>query len=421
MGLLDNILSKSAAQAPMERPEKGSFLKPGYFDWKKQATGPNKNEIIGVILPPYASWLNERIAAAQTGTSFTTPFYVGYGKHAVGPTQKNKVYCECQQSLLDMNKTKEGYPLLPPEAIAAGRNCPLCNIAWNEIWPTVEQWKVNTASAEYKTWKDAHKQATPGVRYLFNFLPMGSAAPQVLDIPKTCAEAIMNIQWDQQQPDLLWPYSLQNWQNAWIKITKKEDPHKTEYTVVPMFVGTPAVIDNNQKFNEAGYLKIVGEMKDLRQEALGYMPKQEDIDKAIAKLAVSVQVKLSINQGVVASINQATAGHQPVMAPTAPAIAPAMSQPTSMMPPLPGGPVMPPAGMQPMMSTPMPTAMAPTPMPMPAAMAPTPMAMPTAVPTPGLPPQNLTPMPMPAAAPAGGTPQATQTFEMLQSLLGPKK
>lgn len=433
MGLLDTIMSKSADQAAMVQPEKGSATKPGYFDWKVHGMGPNKNEAIGCILPPYKEWLAERVQAVHAGVPFQTPFAVGHGKHAVGNTKKNKVYSDCQQALHDLNKTKNGFPLLPADIAALGRDCAVCNICWTEIWPMVEAHKHNEKSPEYKTYKEAHRQATPSQRYLFNWLPAGSAEPLVIDLAKTPSEQIMSIQYDSKQPDLLWPYSVspQNL-NSWVQIVKTEDEFKTEYKVLPVYMGVPQCFDANRAFNEAAYMQILDRMKDLRTEIRNFVPKPDDIQKALAKLASSVSIRLSIHTSVVAQTQAATAGLMPTPAPTGPT--PVAPMPPPSMPTLPGAPMMPPAAVAPAPAAPQmpiqPQFAAP---PAPTPLMPAPVAIMAAAPAPVVPapaaPASVlslvgqapaAPMAPPTPVSPAGTPKATQTFEMLQGLLAPK-
>lgn len=341
MGLLDGV-AQTGSPVSMPAPEPGSFQRAGYFQWPK-----GQSQVVMCLFPPYGTWLQERIAAAQAGNEWRVPFFLGHGLHAVGSNKNNKIYCGCRRTVLGkMNRDGETYPLIPQDIINAGDDCELCRIAWDEFWPNVEAWQQSKDSDEYKVYKAAHKQACPQQKYAMNVLPWGATAVEVYDMPKTVQEGIARIQYDAKQPDLLFPYQAGSWQNSWIQITKTEDQNSTKYSVVPYYTNTPFVQNQDQSFNESGYMHLLSTMKDLREELRAQLlPREGDIERSVQRLLQIVSFSFNTAVKVSAEIQQATAGVVPQTYATGPAAPTALAAPAPAAPPMAPAPAAPaPAG-----------------------------------------------------------------------------
>jgi hypothetical protein len=416
MGLYDEVATASPAAVQQTRPTKGRFIKEGYFDWENKAHAtqdPNNKairEAVGVILPPYASYLSERVAAAKQGIPFNFPFSLAVGNHVMGGRQdKDKVYHHCQRDLIRSNKVGAGYPMLPADVVALGDSCPICDTCWDSVWPRVKEQEHNKASPEYKSYKDAHRQLCPQQKSVFNFLPQGSDTPVLLEASKTLAEYITNLHYDPKQPDLLWPYAIGTFACCWVQIRRHDQPDTTTYSVFPVYHNVPHVRNTQGAFDEATYLKIIAKMKDLREVSRSYLPTPEETAKALAKRdKILVFQGLAVAQAVGQQVAQATAGVAGGIAAQPPPIAPAPPMfpvPGAVTPPAAGAVISTPTATLP----PTPTISASGPPPIGAAPAPAPAALPATPPPPAMPP-----VPTP-------TKEAENAFDVLQGLLGGNK
>jgi hypothetical protein len=426
MALFDVLGNINPSTVQGQKPTKGRFIKEGYLDWDNPEIAkvdPNNKaikEVVGVILPPYASYLQERVAAAQAGIPFNIPFYLQVGNHAMGHrNDKEKVYISCQRELVRNNKVGAAYPMLHPDVAKMSDHCEVCATCWENLWPIVQQYQNNKNSPEYKAYKEAHKQLCPQQKYVFNFLPAGSATPVLLEAAKTLGESIVNLHYDDKHPDLLWPYPVGHFACAWVQLKREEKPDTTNYSAAPVYHNLPHVRDAaSGAFNERLYLEIIGKMKDLREVSKLYVPEQADITKALLKrdkILTSVGLGIATDRSVADAVNGATAGVNgqiasppPIMATGMPAAFPvpgatpvpaAIPQPTATLPPaIQSTPALPPA--TPTMQQP-PVAQANVP------------AMPPSLPA--TPPPAATPAPVKSP---GQTPASGEAFNMLQNLLG---
>jgi hypothetical protein len=432
MGLYDEVATVNPQAVQQAKPQRGRFVKEGYFDWENPSHAtpspqdPKIKEAVGVILPPYASYLQERVLAAKQGLPFNLPFYLMVGLHTMGArNDRDKVFCSCQRDLVRANKVGAIYPMLDAEIAKLPDICPVCESCWDVVWPKVKSVEGNKNSPEYKTFKDAHRQLCPQQKYVVNFLPAGSDQPVLLEMPKTLGEMVTNLHYDPKQPDLLWPYPIGQYSCCWVQIRRHDLPDTTNYTVFPAYHNVPHVRTQAGAFDEATYLAIIGRMKDLREVSKHYVPAPEDVAKAITKrdhiltfsgLAVATSVAAQTAQAIAGVPGGAAASPPPTvpappMFPVPGAVLPpgpgaAIPQPTSTLPAQP--PPVTPAG-------PPPIAQAPAGPPMigqppPAAPAGVP-ALPSGPPPPAQPP------------PPAVSKEATAAFDVLSSLLngGPPK
>lgn len=410
MGLYDEAAGTNPSTV---RPQRGRFIKEGYFDWdnpahaKPDQLNKMKKEAVGVILPPYASYLSERVAAAKQGIPFNLPFWLAVGNHVMGArNDKDKTYVHCQRDLIRSNKVGAAYPMLDPSVAAMDDSCPICDSCWDIVWPKVKEVEGNKNSPEYKSYKDGHRQLCPQQKGVFNFLPAGSDQPVLLEAPKTLTEHITNLHYDDKQPDLLWPYAIGTFACCWVQIVREDKPDTTTYSVFPVYHNIPHVFDpTTRAFDEKRYLAIMAKIKDLREVSKAYVPSQEEMAKAIVKrdkilvfsgLAVSRAVESATSMAI-AGVPGGAAASPPPTAPAPPmfpvpgAVSPGViSQPTATLPPA-GLPATPPAI---------------------ASAGPPPIAAPTmpAMPAASLPPQQ------PPTPPASAA--ANNAFDVLQGLLG---
>ena len=399
MGLLDDIqnLPQQNVVSSTVKPSKGRFIKEGYLDWdnpKHANVDPNDKQVreaLGVILPPYPTYLAERIAAAKAGVVFDKPFWLRIGNHGLGAkAEKSKVYCLCSKTLIEDNKVNQGYPMLSPDLdIEKNRSCPICDACWDLVWPEVKAHEGNKDSPEYKTFKDAHRQTCPQQKYVFNFLPAGSDKPVLLEVAKTLGDAIISIHYDSKQPDLLWPYTVgTTFQSCWIQLKRTDRPDTTAYTASPCYIGAPHIINPSTKvFDEALYALIMTRIQDLREVSKKYIPSKEDLDKGMIKCQQILAFRgINIARANMAAVEQATAGVPGASATPAPTMPPTIVVSTTPAPtPVP----VPPAAVSSVPTPPMIT---------PAGAAPAAVAVPPAAPAP--------------------TPDNSKAFEMLQGLLG---
>ncbi len=399
-------------------PPKASWKKPGFFDWSNPAHATPKNgsqnvkEAVGCLLPPYASYDEERLAALKAGTPFTVPYGLMIGKHSIGPNGRgtkatDKVFHSCRKELVYRNKSGTGYGLVP-DAIAASEDCPICSTCWGTIWPKVQEYLGNKASPEYIAWKDAHKQTSPQQLQVVNWLPAGSLEPVKIELPKMLAEKIATIHFDPRQPDLLWPYAFAAGVNmSWLCITREDRTDTTDYTPMAIHSGLPHMRNANNQFDPAAYQLVLSKLTDLRQLAHEYVPKQEELDRGLAKVAqISVLAGRSVQTShtTAARIDAATAG-VPGGAAATPMPVPPQAVPASFTTAAPAAvPVPPPGGALPpaVGVTAPPVALAP------AAVVAPPVALPPPAGAPAIPP-----------AVATATPQGDKALADLQSLLGP--
>ncbi len=420
-GLFDELGHINPSTVQGQKPSRGRFIKEGYLDWenpehaKVDVTNKALKEVVGVILPPYASYLQERVAAAKAGIPFNIPFYLQIGNHAMGHrNDKEKVYISCVRDLVRNNKIGAVHPMLAPEVAGLSDKCPVCDACWDTVWPIVQQHQNNKNSPEYKAYKEAHKQLCPQQKYVFNFLPAGSATPILLEAPKTLSDQLINLHYDDKHPDLLWPYPVGQFACAWVQIKRLESQDTTTYTVTPVYHNVPHVRDAaSGAFNQDLYLSIIAKMKDLREVSKHYVPEAADMVKALAKrdkILTSIGIGIATDRSVALAVEQATIGVVPTIASAPPIMQPGMAFP------LPAAMTVPPAIAQPTATLPpavaampaMPPAIA-APQQPPVAAAP---AMPPALPT-TPPPASVAPV----QTPAGQTPQAGAAFDLLQTLL----
>lgn len=414
MGLYDAIATTTPGAVAPQRPQRGRFIKEGYFDWdnpahaKTDSINKSKKEAIGVILPPYASYLSERVAAAQQGVPFSLPFWLSIGNHVMGGrNDKDKTYVHCQRDLIRANKAGTLYPMLHPDVAKLDDCCPICDSCWDTVWPKVKEFENNKNSPEYKSYKDGHRQLCPQQKGVFNFLPAGSNQPVLLEASKTLAEHITNLHYDDKQPDLLWPYAIGTFACCWVQIVREDKPDTTTYSVFPVYHNIPHVRNQGGAFDEALYLSIIAKMKDLRDVSKDYVPSADDVAKALVKrdkilvfsgLAASKVIESTVAQAIV-GVSGMSASPPPI-APAPPSLGfpvpGVISQPTATLPP------QQPAGLPP---TPPPITSAGPPPIAPAPIMPAPIAT--------LPPQQP---PAPAASTA-----ANNAFDVLQGLLGGTK
>ena len=416
MGLLDGLNASNPTTFQSEKPTRGKFIKEGYFDWDNpaHATRDKQNNTIrsavGVILPPYASYLSERVAAAQQNLPFNIPFWLYTGTHAIGSRQdREKVYYHCQRELIRTNKIGAGYPMLHPDVQKLPDVCPICDSCWDIVWPKVKEHEGNKDSPEYKSYKDGHRQLCPQQRYVFNFLPAGSDVPVLLEAPKTLGEATTNLHYDPMHPDLLWPYAVGQFACCWVQIVRTDLQDTTNYKAIPVYHNQPHVRNQAGAFDEARYLSIIAKMKDLREVSKLYVPDVADTAKAITKRdKVLTFAGIGVARSNMATAEQAIAGVAGASA-TPPPIAP--------MPPAPGA------------AFPVPSSTLPPVPPMPTTASPPPIASPSAPATaaaPSIGSLMATAPPVPAATPPPvvpptGTPAANNAFDVLQGLLGGSK
>jgi hypothetical protein len=317
MGYLDDIKTITPQQnaAASVEPKKTTFKKEGYFDWDKHS---KDNKAVGVILPPYATWLQERVVAIKSGQPFTTPFYLRHGLHAIGAhTDKAKIYVSCRKSLVDDNKLGGGNGLVLPEVSNGGNSCPICDICWNVVHPECEEILRRNGkdkkTPEYLSAAEARKQVSPQQKFLFNFLPAGSNVPVILDVSKSLGEHIHNMHYDPTQPDLLWPFSNSpRWVSTWISIDRKLITNQpTVYTLSAVYVGQPHVYTPNGEFDQKTYEEIVAKVKDLRLVGKELVPDEETIRKAVIKAEATVaryNIAVNTHAAVKETVAQATEG-----------------------------------------------------------------------------------------------------------------
>ncbi len=420
MGLYDELGTMQPSAVQGIKPTRGRFIKEGYFDWendkhaKADTTNKLLKEAVGVILPPYASYLSERVAAAKQGIPFNIPFYLQIGNHALGHrNDKEKVYIPCVRDLVRSNKVGAVHPMLHPDVAKLSDHCPVCETCWETVWPLVQQYQNNKNSPEYKAYKEGHKQLCPQQKYVFNFLPAGSAEPVLLEAPKTLGEQLSNLHYDPMHPDLLWPYPVGNFACAWVQIKRLESQDTTTYTVAPVYHNVPHVRDAaTGAFNEQLYLSIIAKMKDLREVSKHYVPEPTDLAKALAKRdKILVFSGIGVDKSVAHAIELATAGVTGQVAQPPPIMQPAAAFP------VPGAMAVPPAIAQPTATLPPTPAAAMASMP-PAIIAP---QQPPVASAPAMPPSMPAMPPTPAAAPVqsspGQTPASGAAFDLLQNLL----
>lgn len=317
MGYLDDAktITPQQAQAANVEPKKTTFKKDGYFDWDKHS---KDNKAVGVILPPYATYLQERVTAMKAGTPFTTPFYLRHGLHAVGArTDKAKVYVGCRKSLIDDNKLGGGNGLVHPDVLKGGDKCPVCDICWGIVHPECEEVLKrngnNKKSPEYQSAAEARKQVSPQQKFLFNFLPAGSDTPVILDVSKALGEHIHNMHYDPAQPDLLWPFpNLPKWNSTWISIDRKLiQDQPTTYTLSAVYVGNPHVFTPDGLFDQAKYEEIISRVKDLRVVSRELVPDEESVRKAVTKAESALaryNIAVNTHNNVKNTVSQATEG-----------------------------------------------------------------------------------------------------------------
>ena len=396
---LKNV-AKSGYETATVNPDTGGGRE-GYFSWDKHHTPGNVDEAVGVILPPYATYMDERIAAMMNKQPFAVPFMFMRGLHVIGPRQgkNNKFYCGCSKTLVNDNPPG----IVPKSIVDAGGKCPICDACWTDIWPLVVKHKPASKeipeSIEYKQWKECHKQLCPQQKKVFNWLPQGSTTPVIFDGAQTIGDAIQQIHYDPKQPDLLFPVNNPPlWTSAWVQITRIKTEHKTEYKVNTVYVGQyPHIINTENGFNEELYLQILSRVPDLRKlcSTDDMNPTPDILAKAMAKVE---EVKRNFGFNVAAShsvsmaVNTATAGVAGGVATSAPPMTVPTANGGVIAPPLPGPPV-------------------------PGVVAPTqPQTVPQ-MPASFLPPGMMVPtIPM---QPASITPDSTQAAEMLKQMLNP--
>lgn len=415
MGLYDAVATANPNTVQQTKPQRGRFIKEGYLDWDNPAHAtanpqdPKLREVVGVILPPYASYLQERVVAAQAGLPFNVPFYLQIGQHTMGGrNDKDKVFYHCQRDLIRANKVGVLYPMLPPEVQMLPDVCPVCESCWDVVWPRVKQYEQNKDSPEFKTYKEGHKQLCPQQKYVFNFLPLNSDTPILLEAPKKLSEMITNLHYDNKQPDLLWPYPIGTFSCCWVQIRRHDLPDTTDYSCFPVYHNVPHVRTATNTFDEATYLKIIAKMKDLREVAKSYLPTNEETIKAIAKRNQILTFSgLAIANAVTSAMGQAIAGVAGVSAAASPQVpmppmntgfpvpgaSQVISQPTSTLPPMP--PMISPAGPPPIAAA--------QPLPPPAAALP------------------ASPPPQAIAPPPAVSKEAEGAFDVLQALLARPK
>ena len=402
MGMLDELGHVNPQAIQTTKPTRGRFTRDGYFDWENPAhattdkVDQKKKEAVGVILPPYPTYLAERIAAAKAGIPFTVPFWVQIGAHVIGAkSDKSKVFGHCRRNLIRSNKVGQGYPMLHPDIIKSlDESCPICDACWDIVWPECDKYKSNKQSPEWKQYKDAHKQLCPQDKYVMNYLPAGSGTPILLEVPKTLGEAITNLHYDSKQPDLLWPYTLGQFSSCWIQMQRHDQPDTTVYTAMPVYVNQPHVRNQQGAFDEAMYLAIISKIKDLRDVSKDYLPDEKEMSEMVAKKDKLLTFSgLATARAVMAQVDQATAGVAGNSATPPPFI-------TSTPPPVAVNPA---SSMPPAISAVPPSVTASAPPPI--ANAP---AMPPMV---GAAPPATPPAPVQPAS-------STETFKQLQDLLG---
>lgn len=426
MALFDELGNINPSTVQNQKPTRGRFIKEGYLDWenpehaKTDPTNKAVKEVVGVILPPYASYLQERVSAAKQGLPFNIPFYLQIGHHAMGHrNDKEKVYISCQRDLIRSNKVGAVYPMLHQDVAGLSDSCPVCDACWDTVWPLVKQHENNKNSPEYKAYKEGHKQLCPQQKYVFNFLPAGSATPVLLEAAKTLGEGIVNLHYDAKHPDLLWPYPVGNFACCWVQIKRVESQDTTTYTATPVYHNVPHVRDSaSGAFNQDLYLSIISKMKDLREVSKHYVPEQAELVKAITKRDKILTFSgIGVDRSVALQVEAATAGVVPQMAspppimatfpvPGATPVPAAIPQPTATLPPAaPSIGAMPPAISAPQQPPIAPATQAP------AAQAPAPQQPPAMPTTP--PPAAVAPVP----AAQNATPAANDAFATLQNLL----
>lgn len=326
MGLADDLrgVTKQAQEASTVNPNTNNS-RSGYFDWGKHHSQGNKNEAIGIILPPYATYIDERMAAVKAGKPFLTPFSVTHGLHAIGPQKGAKFYCNCRKTLVEGNNENG---LVGKHILDGGADCPICSVAWDEVWPECEKYQKD--SNEYKHLRGFHKWVTPQKKILFNWLPAGYTEPVIFDAAKTLGQALEQIHYDPKQPDLLWPIpNLPAWNSSWVQITRVEEESATKYLVNTVYVGQPHVIDASGMFNEAMYRAIVAKVPDLRKLTDSLVPDATTLQKAMDRVAQGrkqYSFNVGIERATTAQVEQATAGmvggvavsHPPMVATTTP-------------------------------------------------------------------------------------------------------
>lgn len=426
MGLYDEVATVNPTAVQQTKPQRGRFIKEGYFDWENPAHAtpnpqdPKVKEAVGVILPPYATYLQERVQAAKQGLPFNIPFYLMVGLHTMGArNDKDKVFCSCPRDLIRANKVGAIYPMLPNDVASLPDLCPICESCWDVVWPKVKSVEGNKNSPEYKTFKDAHRQLCPQQKYVVNFLPAGSSQPVLLEMPKTLGEMVTNLHYDPKQPDLLWPYPIGQYSCCWVQIRRQDLPDTTNYTVFPAYHNIPHVRNAANAFDEATYLAIIGRMRDLREVAKHYIPPPEDMAKAVAKRDHILTFHgLAVAGSVAAQTAQAIAG-----VPGGAAASPPPSLPAPPMFPVPGATPLP----APTATLPPPAAPAGGPPPITPAAPPPVAAAPAGPPLIGQPPAPVAAAPAPAlpsgppppaqAPPPAVSKDATAAFDVLQSLL----
>jgi hypothetical protein len=337
MGLQDELrgVTKQAQEASTVNPNT-SNSRAGYFDWGKHHSQGNKNEAIGIILPPYATYIDERVAAIKAGKKFLTPFSVTHGLHAIGPQKGNKFYCNCRKTLVEGNNENG---LVGKHILDGGADCPICSVAWDEVWPECE--KHGKESNEYKHLRGFHKWVTPQKKILFNFLPAGTSEPVMFDAAKTLGMALEQIHYDPKQPDLLWPVpNLPAWNSSWVQITKVEEDAATKYLVNTVYVGQPHVIDGTGMFNEEMYRAIVSKVPDLRKLADSLVPDAITLQKAMDRVdqgRKQYSFGVSVDKAVAAQVENATAGMTGGVAASRPPMAPSIPMIPGQVPPVAAG------------------------------------------------------------------------------------
>lgn len=418
MALFDELGNINPSTVQGQKPTRGRFIKEGYLDWengehaKTDPTNKAVKEAVGVILPPYASYLQERVAAAKQGIPFNIPFYLQVGNHAMGHrNDKEKVYISCQRDLVRSNKIGAVHPMLAPEVAALSDSCPVCDACWDTVWPLVKQYDNNKNSPEYKAYKEGHKQLCPQQKYVFNFLPAGSATPVLLEASKTLGEAIVNLHYDEKHPDLLWPYPVGHFACCWLQIKRVDGQDTTTYTATPVYHNVPHVRDQTSgAFNETLYLSIIAKMQDLRNVSKNYVPDPAELAKAVIKRDKILTFSgIGVDKSVSLKVDAATAGVVPQIA-----SAPPIMTPTAF--PLPGAMQVPAAISQPTATLPPAVSAMPAMPPTIAAPQQPPVAQAPAFP-PGLPAQPPAAAVAPVQTTAGQTPQAGAAFDLLQNLL----
>ena len=313
MSYLDDLtkITKQAQEASAVNPS-GSKGRAGYFDWNKHHSKEDANIAIGVILPPYPTYMEERVKALSEGRPFATPFWVNHGLHAIGGRKdNNKFYCNCRKTLMEDNV--DG--LLSKQFMDTGKDCPVCDVCWGEVWPIVQPLKppANTeGSKEFKHWKELHKWLCPQQKTLFNWLPLGSTEPLVMDAAQTLGKQIQSIHYDPKQPDLLWPISnVPAWTSAWVQITRTKTESSTTYLANTVYVGYPHVMDASSTFDRATYEAIVSKVPDLRKVCETLVCDQGTMQKALAAVAAAKAkfgMAVKTDAAVAAQVTQATLG-----------------------------------------------------------------------------------------------------------------